>query len=111
MAQPVLFPNLAYRPVVATFDQPHASSDGGTILLKAADRRLGLRAALTAIVPDARASGRVTHGGGDLVSQRVFESVPPSGRPAMIRTGSLTRAAYAQQMTAETITAKVAAGF
>ena len=34
--QTVLFPDLFDRPLVATFDQPHASSDGGAVLLKAA---------------------------------------------------------------------------
>ena len=72
ITQTVLFPDVADRPLIATFDQPHASSDGGAILLKAADRRLGLLAALTATVPDARASARVTHGVGDLLAQRVF---------------------------------------
>lgn len=72
IAQTVLFADLADRPLVATFDQPHASSDGGAILLHAADRRVGLLAALTATVPDARASARVTHGVGDLIAQRVF---------------------------------------
>ena len=72
IAQSVLFSDLADRPLLATFDQPHASSDGGAILLKAADRQLGLLAALTATVPDARASARVTHGVGDLLAQRVF---------------------------------------
>lgn len=72
IAQTVLFSDLADRPLVATFDQPHASSDGGAILLTAADRRVGLLAALTAAVPDARASARVTHAVGDLVAQRVF---------------------------------------
>ena len=72
IAQTVLFPDLADRPLVATFDQPHASSDGGAILLKAADRRLGLLAALAATVPDARASARVTHDVSDLIAQRVF---------------------------------------
>ena len=71
-AQRVLFPDLADRPLIATFDRPHASSDGGAILLKAADRRLGLLAALAATVPDARASTRVTHGVDDLLAQRVF---------------------------------------
>jgi hypothetical protein len=42
------------------------------MVLKAVDRRLGLLAALTATIPDARASARVTHGVGDLVAQRVF---------------------------------------
>jgi len=30
------------QPVVAAFDMAHASSDGGAVLLKAIDRRLGL---------------------------------------------------------------------
>ena len=72
IAQTVLFADLADRPVIATFDQPHASSDGGAILLKAADRHLGLVASLTATVPDARDPERITHGVGDLVAQRVF---------------------------------------
>ena len=72
IAQPVLFADLADRPVIATFDRPHASSDGGAILLKAADRHLGLLASLTATVPDARDPARITHGVGDLVAQRVF---------------------------------------
>ena len=32
--QTVLFPDLFNKPLVATFDQPQASSDGGAILLK-----------------------------------------------------------------------------
>ncbi len=68
ITQTVLFADLVDRPLTATFDQPHASSDGGAILLKAADRRLGLLAALAATVPDARAAGRVTHGVGDLIA-------------------------------------------
>src|SRR3954469_13962772 len=72
IAQTVLFADLADRPLIASFDEPHASSDGGAILLKAADRHVGLLAALTATVPDARASARVTHSVGDLLAQRVF---------------------------------------
>ena len=72
ITQTVLFADLADRAVVATFDQPHASSDGGAILLAAADRQVGLLAALAATVPDARAATRVTHGVGDLIAQRVF---------------------------------------
>ena len=72
ITQTVLFPDVADRPLIATFDQPHASSDGGAVLLKAADRRFGLLTALAATVPDARASTRVTHGVGNLLAQRVF---------------------------------------
>src|ERR1700730_10124570 len=72
IAQTVLFADVADRPLIATFDQPHASSDGGAILLKAADRRLGLLAGLTATVPAARASGGVTPRFCDVVAQRIF---------------------------------------
>ena len=36
--QTVLFPDLFDKPLVATFNQEHASSDGGAVLLKAAER-------------------------------------------------------------------------
>ena len=70
--QSVLFPDLFHKTVLATFDQPHASSDGGALLLKAADRRLGLVAALTARLGDPRMPSKVTHSVGDLLAQRVF---------------------------------------
>ena len=70
--QTVLFPDLFDRPLVATFDQAHASSDGGAILLKAADARLGLIAALTGCLTEDRVSTRVAHTLQDLVAQRVF---------------------------------------
>ena len=40
--QSVLFGELFDRPVVARFDQPQSSSDGGAVLLKACDDRLEL---------------------------------------------------------------------
>jgi hypothetical protein len=70
--QTVLFPDLFDRPLVATFDQAHASSDGGAVLLKAADRALGLTAALAQALPDPRAATRVTHGWSDVLAQRIF---------------------------------------
>ncbi len=68
----LLFPDLLDRPVVARFDQEHSSSDGGALLLKAADRRLGLIDALSDCLPDERESGKIRHGLADLVSQRVY---------------------------------------
>lgn len=72
IAQTVLFDDLFDKPLVATFDQPHASSDGGAVLLKAVDRRLGLTAALSAALPEARHPSWVQHTITDLVRQRVF---------------------------------------
>ena len=40
--QCLLFPEIFPKPVVTQFDQVQGSSDGGAILLKAADLRLGL---------------------------------------------------------------------
>jgi hypothetical protein len=70
--QTVLFPELFTKPLVATFDQAHASSDGGAILLKAADARLGVTAALAGCLTEARTSTRIAHTLHDLVAQRVF---------------------------------------
>lgn len=69
--QSVLFPDLFDRPLTATFDQAHASSDGGAILLTAADRALGLTARLARALPDPRAAARVTHTWADVLRQRV----------------------------------------
>ena len=65
-----LFPDLLDKQVVAKFDQEHASSDGGALLLKAADRRLGLIDTLSECLPDDRQEGKVTHTLTDLVAQR-----------------------------------------
>lgn len=70
--QPVQFPDLFDRPLVAAFDQPHASSDGGAVLLKAVDRRLGLTARLAACLTEARDPARITHALTDVLAQRVF---------------------------------------
>jgi hypothetical protein len=67
-----LFPDLLDKQVVAKFDQEHASSDGGALLLKAADRRLGLIDTLGRCLPDERQPGKVQHELSELVSQRVF---------------------------------------
>ena len=70
--QSVLFPELFRRPVVVKFDQRHGSSDGGAILLKACDERLGLTERLAACISDGRQAGKVEHSIRDLVRQRVF---------------------------------------
>jgi hypothetical protein len=67
-----LFPDLFGKPLSATFDLPHASSDGGAVLLKAADRRLGLIARLAAALVDDREAGKVRHGLEELLAQRIY---------------------------------------
>ena len=70
--QTVLFPDLFDRPLIATFDQPYASSDGGAVLLKAADRRLGVTAAIAACLTEGRTAEKIQHTLPALVAQRVF---------------------------------------
>ena len=68
----LLFPDLFDRPLTATFDIPNASSDGGAVLLKAADSRLGLIPRLADALVDGRQPGKVRHGLADLLGQRIY---------------------------------------
>lgn len=70
--QTVLFPGLFTKPVIAKFDQPNGSSDGGAILLAAADRRLGLTERLAACVRDGRQPGKIDHELVELMRQRIL---------------------------------------
>jgi len=60
------------KPVIARFDQPQASSDGGAVLLKVIDDRIGLTWRLASAIRDRRQPGKVTHSLRDLLRQRVF---------------------------------------
>ena len=60
------------KPIVARFDQPQASSDGGALLLKLADDQLGLTWRLASAIRDRRQPGKVAHPLRDLLRQRVF---------------------------------------
>ena len=70
--QSVLLKGLSKKTVVAQFDQDHASSDGGAVLLKACDERLGLSASLAACLSDNRQPGKVKHSLQELFQQRMF---------------------------------------
>ncbi len=70
--QCLLFPDIFPKPVVTEFDQRQGSSDGGAILLKAADRRLGLVSALAACLDDERQTGKVQHELSEMLTQRVM---------------------------------------
>jgi hypothetical protein len=70
--QRLLFPGIFRKPVVAQFDQREGSSDGGALLLKAADRHYGLVAGLSSCLRDDRQAGKVDHSLRELVAQRVF---------------------------------------
>lgn len=70
--QTLLFPDLFGKPLVATFDTPQQSSDGGAILLKAIDDALGLTAQLAACIPEWRQTGKIEHDLPTLIRQRCY---------------------------------------
>ena len=70
--QSVLFEGLSKKAVIAKFDQDHASSDGGAILLKACDERLQLSETLAACLLDDREQSKVAHSLRELFQQRLF---------------------------------------
>jgi hypothetical protein len=67
-----LFPEIFAKPVVLEFDQRQGSSDGGAVLLKAAERRYGLITSMSGCLRDPRQAGKVDHSLRDLFAQRVF---------------------------------------
>ena len=70
--QTVLFPDLFDKPLFAQFNQEQASSDGGAILLKAAERIYGLVKAFAGCLFDKRAPDKTRHSLADLIGQRIF---------------------------------------
>lgn len=70
--QGVLFKTLAKKPLTVCFDQAHASSDGGAILLKACDQRLNLSARLAQCLRDARQTNKVQHSCKELLLHRLY---------------------------------------
>jgi len=66
------FPSFDRRKIEANFAGGDVSSDGGLLLLREADRRLGLLKALDAVLPDPRDPLHITHRQIDLLRQRVY---------------------------------------
>ena len=71
--QTMLFPDLFAKPLVAQLDTPQQSSDGGAILLKAIDERLGFTARLAARLKD------------DPIHKLLVERDPVAGDPLASR--------------------------
>src|ERR1700681_3110543 len=72
ITQRLIFPDLFDKPIHCQFDEPHSSSDGGALLLKAADRKLQLTAALATCLVDERQTTKVKHSLSDLLRQRIY---------------------------------------
>ena len=70
--QTVIFQELFSKPVSVSFSKEHLSSNGGSLLLKAADKKLELTEAMAGAIVDKRQPEKVRHEVLDLVRQRVF---------------------------------------
>jgi hypothetical protein len=69
---PFAFPAVARKKVTAAFDGGRITSDGGVVLLAAAERRLGLCANLAARIADRRDPDRVIHLLPDILRARIL---------------------------------------
>lgn len=67
-----VFPSFDRRKIEAGFQGGEVSSDGGVMLLREADRRLGLTRALNGALPDPRNPELITHEQIDLLRQRIY---------------------------------------
>ena len=66
------FPAVKRRAVSASFTGGDVTSDGGLLLLRQVDRRLGLSKALAAVLPDPRDPDRILHPLLTFVRQRLY---------------------------------------
>jgi DDE family transposase len=60
-------------PITIAFDAPHISSDGGALLLRQMDDRLGLSERLATLLPDARDPRKVKHNRREQIRQRLYQ--------------------------------------
>ena len=70
--QSVLFPALLDKPLHVVFDEASTTSDGGAMLLKTVDQKLGLTAAIGGRIRDSRQEVKVKHSYAELCGQRIF---------------------------------------
>jgi hypothetical protein len=70
--EPVSFSRLGSRRVEADFSGGSLTSDAGALLLRQADKRLGLLDALDAAIPDPRNPELICHSQRSLLAQRIF---------------------------------------
>ena len=66
------FPRVSRRRVEADFTGGDISSDGGVLLLRQADEKVGLTRALSKALADPRRRGRCAHSQRDLLRQRMY---------------------------------------
>ena len=66
------FGRIGRRVIEARFEGGEIGSDGGLLLLRGVDERIGLSRAAAAVLSDARDPSRITHSLRDLLAQRIY---------------------------------------
>ena len=66
------FPSFDRRKIEGSFSGGDVSSDGGVMLLRQADRRVGLTRAVAEVLQDRRDPALITHALADLLRQRIY---------------------------------------
>lgn len=66
------FPPLNRRNIEVDFSGGHVSSDGGVLLLREVDRRIGLTDRISNLLPDLRDQSKVIHSHKSMFQQRVY---------------------------------------
>jgi len=69
---PFVLPAVARKKVTAAFDGGRLSSDGGVLLLRGVERRLGLAERLAGCIVDRRDSSRIDHEIVEMLRLRMF---------------------------------------
>ena len=68
---PFSLPAVRRKKITAAFDGGRLSSDGGVLLLRGVERRLGIAERLAACMPDRRDPTRVVHGLAEMLRLRM----------------------------------------
>jgi len=70
--EPFAFPAVGRKKLTAAFDGGRLTSDGGVMLLGAAERRIGIAAVLAPLIADPRDPALVTHSVADILRARML---------------------------------------
>ena len=67
-----VFPGINRKKIAVDFNGGHVSSDGGVLLVQAADKRLGLTERIAKRLEETRSSGKIVHSLLSMLRQRVY---------------------------------------
>jgi len=69
---PIIFPSIKNKKIVGNFKGGEVTSDGGILLLRSIDKKIGLTKSIAKHIPDRRNPFYITHSMLDMLRQRVY---------------------------------------